>query len=295
MPNSADRELELRRGAFRATVRADLGGSLSGFWCDRDDRTVAILRPAPPDADDPLQMASFPLIPFCNRIAHGEFEWEGRRVRLAPTHPCDPLPLHGHGWRAPWRVVRREAAAVELHWAHAAGEWPWAYEAWQRYALEPGALVIELSLVNRDREPMPAGLGHHPYFPRAARTRLRAQLPWRWEVDDALIPRLRVANPDAAAFARGLPLDRLRVDHAYTGWDALAAIDQPDDGLAISLEATAGDAFHLYCPQAPLFCAEAVQNQPNALNDPRAEAPMRRVAPGATLAYRLRIAVASVR
>lgn len=288
------REIRIRHGALEAGIRPEVGGSLGSFaYAPRGRAPVPVLRPAPADARSPLQMASFPLVPFCNRIEDGRFEWHGREVRLPPNHAGDAFPLHGYGWYAAWRVAAVERSAVELEWEdETAGTWPWPYSVRQRYGLTTDALVVTLSVRNRGVTPMPAGLGHHPYFPRTESTRVRARLPVLWEPDERLIPRGPVPNPLADEFERGCRIAGVRLDAGYTGWDGRAAIEQPDDGLRAELLGAAGQSFHLYVPDAPLFCAEAVTNQPNALNDPRAVATMHSLAPGATLHYTMRIRVA---
>jgi aldose 1-epimerase len=294
--SAAVNELAIRNGALSARVRPDIGGSLAGLWFDRRGRAPAeVLRTAAAGADSPLQMASFPLVPFCNRIAGGRFEWDGLEVRLPPNHPGDEFPLHGYGWYARWRVATVEEAAVELEWDDEGGDWPWPYSARQRYGLTPDALVVTLSVTNRGATPMPAGLGHHPYFPRTDSTLVRASLPVLWRPDDRLIPVAPVPNPLAAEFERGCRIADLRLDCGYTGWDGRAVVEQPEQRLRIELIGTPGDAFHLFVPDEPLFCAEAVTNQPNAVNDARADAPMVALAPGATLHYTMRIRVATRR
>jgi aldose 1-epimerase len=282
--------IEVRGGRWRFAVRPDVGGSLAGLWVDLPSRRdVPVLRPAPDDATGPLQMASFPLVPFCNRIEHGRFRWRDREVVLPPNHPGDPFPLHGYGWYAHWRVVTVEASAVELAWESVAGDWPWPYAVRQRYAIEGDAFLVHLSMQNRGTATMPAGLGHHPYFPRTQATRLRANLPVAWPPDARLIPTDAVPNPRAAEFESGCRIASLRLDAGYTGWDGVAEIVQPDAGIRVEIRGARG-AFHLYVPDLPFFCAEAVSNQPNAINDPRAVAPMVALAPRAWLHYELRLA-----
>lgn len=283
--------VRLEAGALGASVRPDVGGSLAAFWCAAPEGTCEVLRPAPADATRPLQMASFPLVPWCNRIANGGFDWQGRHVALSPNHPGDPLPLHGYGWYARWRVTAVAAAVVELAWSHAPGEWPWDFEARQRYELDAAGLTITLTATNRSDTPMPVGLGHHPYFPRTRDTLLRARLPTLIETDAALVPVRKVANPLADAFARGLRVEGVRLDNGYLGWDARATIEQPSEGLRIELHGGRGDAFHLYVPDEPYFCAEAVTNEPDAIHRQDADAPMRALAPGETATYRLRLDV----
>jgi aldose 1-epimerase len=296
MNDTASGDLGIRNGPLSARVRPEVGGSLAGLWFERRGRAAAeVLRSAPLDARSPLQMASFPLVPFCNRIENGRFEWLGREVRLPANHPGDAFPLHGYGWYARWHAVTVEEAAVELEWTDEGGDWPWPYAARQRYGLTPDALVVTVSVTNRGSTPMPAGLGHHPYFPRNDSTVVRATLPTAWQPDERLIPVGPVANPLAAEFARGCRIADVRLDCGYTGWDGRAVVEQPEERLRVELIGTPGDAFHLYVPDAPVFCAEAVTNQPNALNDARAAAPMVSLQPGATLHYTMRIRVATRR
>ena len=72
------------------------------------------------------------------------------------------------GRPGPWRIGA--ATEVVLEHRHAAGEWPWAYRATQRFSLTPAALNVEMVVTNESGTTMPAGLGWHPYFPRTAGT-----------------------------------------------------------------------------------------------------------------------------
>jgi aldose 1-epimerase len=160
---------------------------------------VPVLRPAPADATGPLQMASFPLVPFGNRIENGRFRWQGREVVLPPNHSGDAFPLHGYGGYAHWRVVAVEATAVELERETGAGDWPWPYATRQRSAIEGDACVVRLSVQNRGTTAMPSGRGHHPCFPRTEATRMRATLPVAWPPDARLVPTGALPNPRAVA------------------------------------------------------------------------------------------------
>ena len=52
------------------------------------------------ETDDPLQFASFPLVPFSNRIADGRFEWDGEQIEIDPNFAPEPHAIHGVGWPA---------------------------------------------------------------------------------------------------------------------------------------------------------------------------------------------------
>ena len=88
-PSVAQRLLRLRAGELAAAITPDVGGSLASFtrrWQEAGrDRELHWLRPASDEGlaqHNPLAMASFPLVPFCNRI---------RRTESASVHP----PCHG--------------------------------------------------------------------------------------------------------------------------------------------------------------------------------------------------------
>src|SRR5512133_3651317 len=99
--------VRLTAGALRVEIAPAVGGSLARFdggWRDgpRQGR-VDWLRPAGEEGlqrRDPLAMASFPLVPFCNRIRNGRASFEGREIHFPPNHPAQasPHPLHGLGW-----------------------------------------------------------------------------------------------------------------------------------------------------------------------------------------------------
>src|SRR4051812_37554770 len=104
-----DNLLDLRAGDLRAAVAPGVGGSLASFRSETNGRSIDWLRAASDEglvARNPLAMASFPLVPFCNRIRNGITSFEGRDIRFPPNHPSEdsPHPLHGIGWQLPWDV-----------------------------------------------------------------------------------------------------------------------------------------------------------------------------------------------
>src|SRR5687767_15955674 len=131
---ATERLLRLEAGALRLELNPKAGGSIRALALKLADAEHAILRAAPP-SNDVLDAASFPLVPYVNRIRGGRFTFRGREVTLAPNMAGDPSPLHGQGWLAPWRVDSADASAAVLSFDHPAGEWPWTYRAEQRFEL----------------------------------------------------------------------------------------------------------------------------------------------------------------
>lgn len=255
----------LAAGGWTAAVRPEVGGALSGLWLDGRP----VLRPAADGVTEPLEMASFPLLPYANRIAHGRFRFGGRDVQLPLNFGDHPHSLHGIGWQRPWQVVHADRQMVELAHAHdGQSGWPWPYDAMQRIRLGADGMEAVLRMRNVGSEPMPAGLGHHPYFPAGPGTKLRAQTRSVWLSDATMLPEREVAADHFADWAQGADVARpVLVDHAHDGWDGLAIIHQPWGD--VRMKATGAGVLHIYsAPGRDFVCAEPVSHLPDALNHP---------------------------
>ena len=297
-----DTLLELAAGELRAAITPEVGGSLASFRSHRGERSVDWLRPASEEglaARNPLAMASFPLVPFCNRIRDGRATFEGREIRFPPNHPAEdsPHPLHGIGWQLPWRIESASHDEVQLALRVAASPaWPWAFAATQHYRLTPQQLHIEIAVTNEDSVTMPAGIGHHPYFPHAPGTRITSPCAAMWKADDEVMP-TGIDETDAVRKLReGVELRELDLDNNFTGWQRRTLIEWPASALGperiLVMEARPPlDYFVLYCPHAyEYFCAEPVSQCTDWLNLTARYGQKllggARVEPGATLAAR---------
>jgi aldose 1-epimerase len=276
-------ELELRAGALRLALRADLGGAVAGLWCD----ALPVLRSVEPQAlarvDD---AACFVLLPYSNRLGHRRFEWLGRHHATAANFPGMPHSLHGLGWQRAWTVLAADATQARLALTHAPdADWPFAFHAEQRIALTPGGLRLELSLRNDAAEPAPAGLGWHPYFPKRPRTRLRADVRERWEADAAMLPTQRVAQPGIDADVADLAFD-----HGFDGWRGAARID--DAQLSLQLTSSLDRLVVYTPPHDPFFAVEPVSHATDAIHMAApAQHGLRSLAPGETFSAWLQLGV----
>ena len=284
----------LRAGRLEAAIAPAVGGCLAAVDFLAPEGRVAVLRGEPRVPANVLAAASFPLVPYVNRIRGGAFRFCGREIALEPNMPPDPSPLHGQGWLSGWDVTARSDGAAELRLLHRAGEWPWEYEAVQHIALDPGGISIVLSCTNRSAEPMPCGLGHHPYFHCTGETRLDTGVECAWTIDDKVLPVERVP-------ARGRydlhdrPVCGQDLDNGFGGWSGQARITTP--GLPFALEMSSPEAryFQLYSPAAGgLFVAEPVSHANAALNEPEeswSEHGLRILQTGATMTLSMRIEI----
>ncbi|PHY18213.1 aldose 1-epimerase [Caulobacter sp. BP25] len=252
-------------GQARLTFLPQVGGAVASFTVGGRD----VLRAAASDTVDALAAASFPLVPFCNRIPHGRFVFDGREVVLPPNLPGHPHALHGQGWRAAWAVERAEDGEALLSYEHPSDVWPWAYRAEQRFVLKERGFRAELTVINTGEAAMPAGLGFHPYFPRRPGETLTAANDGVWLIDTDVLPTVHHPGPWEADWTAGALVEgHGLIDHCYTGWDqraVLRAPGQPDTVITASPECR---WLHVYVPPgADFLCVEPCASRPNPFGD----------------------------
>ena len=284
--------ITLGRGKFELDIAPEFGGAITRFACG----DVPVMRHVPAGATNVLDMCSFPLVPYANRIAGGSFEFGGKQYRLPLNFGDHPHALHGHGWQGSWRVEIVSRDRVSLAFDHAPDAWAWAYSAEQMFTLTDEGLVVTLSLRSRDDKPMPYSLGFHPYFPRRPNSKITAAVSGMWLADDTMLP------TDMAAVATLIDLNAGQtvvkapfVDNTFTGWHGPAVVSQPALGLELALTASANSSFlHVFIPEGTdYFCAEPTTAMPNAVNRPESVAVSgaQILAPGATASLEMRLAV----
>lgn len=285
--------LTLASGPLRAVLTPGVGGSIARFDHHDGAERRAILRGAEAPADA-LDAGCFPMIPYCNRIRGGRFSFRGREIRIAPNMAGDRSPLHGDGWLAPWEVEDADETTAELRYHHSPGEWPWAYEARQRFRLSADRLEVTLICTNRDAADMPCGLGLHPYFPCGSGTRLATRVAHVWTVDADVLPVERVPA-DGRYDLSGGPACGRGLDNGYDGWGGTALIEDRERPFAIEMSSADAGFFQLYSPESGgLFVAEPVSHANAALNAPETEWPalgLRVLAPGGTMRLTMTLTV----
>lgn len=263
---------ELHAGALRLALRPDLGGCIAGLW----HRDIAIMRSTQPaQLDGARQSASFPLVPYSNRLGLRHFRWKGQEYTTLPNFGDKLHSLHGIGWMRPWDVVSHSAIDIELRLVHEPdGHWPFAFEARQFFSLTPQSLFAQISITNTSDTAQPAGLGWHPYFPRRLRSRLHVECSHRWDNDATGLPVRKVAQPGVDA-----DVEHLDFDNVFEGWTGSARLR--DEAFALQLRSSLGYLV-VYTPHdKDYFCVEPVSHVSNAIHmaDPTAHG-LRTLEPG---------------
>ncbi|HEX8583094.1 MAG TPA: aldose 1-epimerase [Allosphingosinicella sp.] len=285
-------------GALSLTLLPDVGGSIARFeYRAEDGKQIPVLRGSGEGSAEVLAQGSFPLVPYSNRIREGRFTFRGREVRIARNMAGDPNPLHGQGWLAAWEVVRLEEREAELRFVHEAGEWPWRFEARQVFTLDEDGLTVVLTCTNLSDEPMPCGLGQHPYFPCTPETILDTNVESVWTIDEQVMPVEKVAAQGRYDL-RNRRVAGQDLDNGFGGWSGHARVQDPSLPFSVEMSSPDANFFQLYSPPSgELFVIEPVSHANAALNEPEerwAELGLRVLEPGETMTLTMRLDVTPV-
>ena len=289
--------VKLSAGILRLELTPSIGGAISAFERNDGDSTRPILRHCNSPLENVLDACSFPLVPYVNRIRGGAFSFRGREIRLKPNMSGDPSPLHGQGWLNPWSVEEWSQQRAALRFVHQAGEWPWSYEARQEFALDESGFSVRLSCRNTSADPMPCGLGQHPYFSCESETRIDTKVTDVWTIDQHVLP------VDKVPATGRYDLKERRVcgqglDHGFGGWGREARMTDPGWPYTLRLSSPTATFFQLYSPESGgIFVAEPVTHANAALNAPEsqwAELGMRVLEPGEAMHLDMRLEVIAV-
>jgi aldose 1-epimerase len=183
----------------------------------------------------------------------------------------DPSPLHGQGWLNPWMIETvREDGAV-LVYRHEASDWPWTYEARQSVSLDDVGMTITLTCRNLADEPMPCGLGQHPYFNCGDQTRIDTQVSDAWTIDEDVLPVAKVPAEGRYDLRNRLVCGQ-DLDNGFAGWSGEAEISDPHWPFRLRLSSRDAHFFQVYSPKGgAIFVAEPVTHANAALNAPEEE------------------------
>ena len=287
--------LRLHHGVLELELCPQIGGCITTLRHRGHD----LLRPAAArffEQRDPREAASFPLVPFSNRIADARFAFQGAVYQLEQNTLPEPHAIHGHGWQQAWDVREAGERATVLEFAHRIAGTPFDYRASQSFALAEDSLTLTLEIANAGGVPMPAGLGLHPYFVRSEAVTLRARLEHVWRADPRKLPQERAPLPAEWDFGNAPRVATLALDNCFGGWDGTAAITWPERDL--SLVITADPLFdHLVIyipPRQGFFCVEPVSHVNDGFNLAArgvARTGVRVLAPGESLRGAVRFAV----
>ena len=157
MPPTGE-QFEISFGAARAVV-TEVGAGLRAFEVGG--------RPYVETFDvgrRPPRGAGSVLVPWPNRTAGGRWTWNGAPQQLALSEPAAGNAIHGLLRHTLYRAGERSGDAVTLHAVVAPQPgWPVPLDTSVRYGVGPGGLRVTHRVRNVGTDPVPFGVGAHPY------------------------------------------------------------------------------------------------------------------------------------
>ncbi|WP_062381506.1 aldose 1-epimerase family protein [Demequina pelophila] len=186
MTSRSGQQTTITHGDQVATV-ATIGAALREFTVDGTDVVV-------PFGADEIAPAfhGMVLAPWPNRLRDGQYEFGGRALQVAVTEPDRGTSLHGLVCWQEWTVAEATDASVTLTLdLPASPGYPFQLALATTYALSEDGLTITTEARNAGSEPLPYGVGFHPWFaPGGALDDCTLQLDasTRVAVDERLLP-----------------------------------------------------------------------------------------------------------
>lgn len=272
------------------------------------------------------------LIPYANRIRGRFLEKEraietriGDRIMRLPANwkgkrpEAEPHAMHGLILDQPFQNVQLSsdvtsaAVKAELHAGNFRGHWPSQTHLTFEGKLDAGGFEFSVSAMNVGDQPLPIGIGWHPYFefPSKDRRQARLRIPARSRAlvnnYDDVFPTGDVVpvkgTPYDFSGPEGAPLGELFLDDCFLELErdaqgrAVAEVIDPKANYRMKIIALSPDirAFQVYAPVEKTFAA--VEPQFN-LADPFSaiwkgrDTGMVTLQPGQSVTYRVRLEVA---
>ncbi len=271
--------LILDNGTWRVGLLPDLGGSIAYGQVRLGETWVDAMRPTPDNPGRAGDAASFPLVPWSNRISGPSLIWDGIEHPLQVTS-AGSTASHGVGRYVPWEVVEADAAHVTLALDSRTipdANFPWDFTSRFTYTLEGDRFRVTMAMTNVSDETFPAGLGHHPYFvrslgtseqPRGGEVELQVRCDAAYELVDSLPTGPAGDLPARADFRARHALGSTVVDDCLTDRTdpTVATITWP---RALQLDMEADESLsHLifFAPEGkPFFAVEPVSHVNDSL------------------------------
>jgi aldose 1-epimerase len=275
--STPDDVLVLANDRWRVGVRPSVGAVVAFGQIHSNGGWVDLLAPTPFLG---RANASFPLLPWSNRIGGAVVSYRGRTWHLRHDWEQEDMAIHGVARDYPWQVTGTDTTGVTLAFDSAGlvgVNWPWQFRASVDYRLNGPDFRVTTTLHNSDGETFPAGFGHHPYFWRTLQAHddeVRLELPYSaaFELREGLAQSAPVPVDKRLDFrvARGFG-STVALDDCLTSrlGDAPNRLTYPASGREIEIHA---DPLYsrvvVYVPQGGqnVFAVEPVTNANNGFD-----------------------------
>lgn len=240
-------------------VELELLPELGGRWHRLRALGRDLLR-TPDDLDayrrEPFFWGAYVMAPWCNRVAAGP-QQAGRRSVDLPANFPDGTAIHGQVQALPWEATGPGSLRVFA----GGGAWPWQYEVTQQFTVDGTRLRVALELTNHAPDPMPAGIGLHPWFVRPVEVQLSAEQVFTSNDESSATPAPVDGPYDLRRYLEMPPdLDATWVRSAR----APIGLRWPSQGMAASMAVS---------PEARFVCAASPSRLGAVAIEPQTHAP----------------------
>lgn len=160
--------LVLENEFWQIGILPQTGGSIAFGRTQHEGAWYDVFRPThETDYTNSGKCASFVMVPWSNRIRDGKFIFNGQQYQLPINHK-DGTAIHGIGRDVEWTVRKQEAGRIELGMdtRKVKRYFPMPFTSKVDLRLNGKKFSISIEIKNVGKAPMPAGMGHHPYFQR---------------------------------------------------------------------------------------------------------------------------------
>ena len=166
-----------------------------------------------------------------------------QKTTCASNDSSDSVSEHSHNDGGCCSQSHSDEDALTLAFTHHSDSY--CYRAEQHFSLQDSRLDMRLRITNQGADPLPFGLGWHPFFPLSETTLLQANASGYWQEDAQwLAGKHHHELPDGLDFCTPKPLPRRWVNNGFSGWDGKAEIVWPESGHQLRLTTS---------PECPVF------------------------------------------
>jgi aldose 1-epimerase len=148
---SSEESIRLAAGDVELTVHPQNGCRIAGLRIGGTE----VLRQGE-------RYGSFPMVPWCGRVEHGQFRNGDVRHQLPVNGP--PHAIHGTGRDTAWRTARATKSEAAFTY-DLADPWPYSGRVTQTFALAEDSLTLTMGVETYETS-FPAQVGWHPWFLR---------------------------------------------------------------------------------------------------------------------------------
>jgi len=205
----------------------------------------------------PTRWGSFPMIPWCGRLAFGKLFYAGNNYDMPLTSP--PHANHGFTHIKEWDLVSADAGLVELS-TELDSPWPFGGAVTQSFKISENTMSVKAEVTAADQA-MPVMIGWHPWFRKVLSNGSQAVL-------DVKPSAMYAVTSEQIPTGELVPVSEPPWDECFVGLENDPVISYPGS-FDLKIESNF-DHWVVFTEPEHGLCVEPQSGQPNQSNtDPR--------------------------